>query len=322
MSNIITQEYNLSFLPGAIPVEVNVSQYDKTNRKIKFYIDFAPSSGAVFYVRGTKPDNKGFEYQSICTYNSSDQTITFPLQEQMTVVPGRVRCELKYVDGTTGNIASANFVLRVKPSALSDGVDTSETIIPDATRAAREAQAAAESAATRAETATQAVRVTATRNSEGVLVTTQDLSGSSSAQLYDGQAGSKGDKGDTGSPGPGITSVVQNSDYSLTITYGDGSTVTTDPIRGATGSRGPQGPKGDTGDAGPGITSIVNNSDNSITITYGDGSTVTTAPIVGSKGDKGDKGDPGDDYVLTNADKVEIRDAVYALLTAANTLSF
>ena len=319
MSNIIVQEYNLSFLPGAIPVEVNVSQYDKTNRQIKFYIDFAPSSGAVFYVRGTKPDNKGFEYQSICTYNSSDQTITFPLQEQMTVVPGRVRCELKYVDGTTGNIASANFVLRVKPSALSDGVDTSETIIPDATRAAREAQAAAEAAAEAAEDAIGLISLTAERVSGGIKVTATDTTHTTEAVLVDGHEGSQGPAGPAG---PGITSVVQNADYSLTITYGDGSTVTTDPIRGATGSRGPQGPKGDTGDAGPGITSIVNNSDNSITITYGDGSTVTTAPIVGSKGDKGDKGDQGDDYVLTNADKVEIRDAVYALLTAANTLSF
>ena len=35
------------------------------------------------------------------------------------------------------------------------------------------------------------------------------------------------------------------------------------------------------------------------------------------KGDKGDTGAAGADYVLTSADKVEIRDAVYALLTAA-----
>ena len=45
--------------------------------------------------------------------------------------------------------------------------------------------------------------------------------------------------------------------------------------------------------------------------------------IKGDKGDKGDQGiqgpqgNPGADYVLTNADKIEIRDAVYALIQAA-----
>lgn len=63
----------------------------------------------------------------------------------------------------------------------------------------------------------------------------------------------KGDKGDTGN---GIASTTLNSDYTLTITYTDGTSWTSTPIRGATGAtgstgpQGPQGPKGDTGNTG------------------------------------------------------------------------
>lgn len=59
--------------------------------------------------------------------------------------------------------------------------------------------------------------------------------------------------------------------------------------RGIQGIQGIQGPKGDKGDTG----------------------------ATGATGPTGPQGPQGDDYVLTSADKVEIRDAVYALITAA-----
>lgn len=64
----------------------------------------------------------------------------------------------------------------------------------------------------------------------------------------------KGDKGDTGN---GIASTTLNADYTLTITYTDGTSWTSTSIRGetgatgATGPQGPQGLKGDTGSQGP-----------------------------------------------------------------------
>ena len=57
----------------------------------------------------------------------------------------------------------------------------------------------------------------------------------------------KGDKGDTGN---GIASTTLNADYTLTITYTDGTSWTSTPIRGATGPQGPQGPQGSQGPAG------------------------------------------------------------------------
>ena len=38
-----------------------------------------------------------------------------------------------------------------------------------------------------------------------------------------------------------------NNDYTLTITFTDGTTYTTPSIRGATGATGPQGPQGSPG---------------------------------------------------------------------------
>ena len=100
-----------------------------------------------------------------------------------------------------------------------------------------------------------------------------------------GPAGPQGPKGDTGSTGP----------------QGE---------RGPQGIQGEQGPKGDKGDKGD---------------TGPTGPTGATGPqgpqgeqgIQGVQGPTGPQGPAGADYVLTNADKIEIRDAVYALIEPA-----
>ena len=81
-----------------------------------------------------------------------------------------------------------------------------------------------------------------------------------------GPQGPKGDKGDTGDTGPagpqgpvgpqgqigpqgnGIVTAVLNPDFTLTLTFSDGTSYTTPSIQGPVG---PQGPKGDTGETGP-----------------------------------------------------------------------
>lgn len=114
-------------------------------------------------------------------------------------------------------------------------------------------------------------------------------------------------KGDTG---VSISSVRLNSDYTLTVTFSDGTSTTTSSIRG---EKGDQGVKGDTG---KGIESITLNSDYTLTVTYTDGDFMNFGPIrgqkgeTGEKGDKGDKGDPGEDYILTQRDLENIASLV------------
>ena len=92
--------------------------------------------------------------------------------------------------------------------------------------------------------------------------------------------GVKGDKGDVGN---GIENTVLNSDYTLTITFTDGTSYTTPSIRGE---------KGIKGDVGNGIASTVLNDDYTLTLTFTDGTTYKTPSI---RGEKGEQGEPATD---------------------------
>lgn len=59
-----------------------------------------------------------------------------------------------------------------------------------------------------------------------------------------GLEGPQGPQGDPGEQGNGIASTVLNPDYTLTITFTDGTTYTTSSIRGPQGEPGPQGAGG------------------------------------------------------------------------------
>ena len=62
-----------------------------------------------------------------------------------------------------------------------------------------------------------------------------------------GPVGPRGETGSQGERGFGITSIVQNPNYTLTITYGDDLQYTTGNIRGAVGATGPRGIQGEPG---------------------------------------------------------------------------
>ena len=57
--------------------------------------------------------------------------------------------------------------------------------------------------------------------------------------------GEKGDTGATGASGTGIASAVLNADYTLTLTFTDGTSYTTPSIRGEKGEKGEQGDAGE-----------------------------------------------------------------------------
>lgn len=135
----------------------------------------------------------------------------------------------------------------------------------------------------------------------------QGETGETGAQGPEGKQGKQGEKGETGN---GIASAVLNDDYTLTLTFTDGTTYTTPtPIRGAigpTGSQGPQGltgetgatgaqgEQGETGETGNGIASTVLNDDFTLTIHFTDGTSDTTPSIRGATGAQGKQGEKGD----------------------------
>ena len=107
-----------------------------------------------------------------------------------------------------------------------------------------------------------------------------------------------GQPGDTGEAGNGIASTVLNADYTLTLTFTDGTSYITPSIRGGQGIQGIQGPKGEKGDTGEQGA-------------QGPKGDTGEKGDPGEKGPKGDTGDPGytpvrgTDY-WTAADKAEI----------------
>ena len=96
-------------------------------------------------------------------------------------------------------------------------------------------------------------------------------------QGIQGERGEKGETGNQGETGNGISNIILNPDYTLTINYTNGTSFTTTSIRGATGATGIKGDKGDA-------------------FTYSD---FTQEQLVSLKGEKGDNGDDGHSPIVT-----------------------
>lgn len=145
---MITQKYNLNLIPDKVPVQVNCSQYDALSRTIEFTIYdgavlYEIPSGTTATVRGTKSDNTGFEYP--CTIDGS--TVSFDIQDQMTIFNGRVPCEIRLTNN--GILGTCNFCLNVEPTPLDPDVTISDTYLPlleDAEQNAIRAEQAADQA--------------------------------------------------------------------------------------------------------------------------------------------------------------------------------
>lgn len=129
----LTNTYCLKMTPsqfGQSSVVVNCSQYDSLFRVIQFNLyngtnEFSIPDNCVVTIRGTKKDLTGFEYQ--CEYEGN--VVTFPIQNQVTVLPGKVPAEIRV---TSGNeiIGSWNFVFLVEESPLDENTIISETDLP------------------------------------------------------------------------------------------------------------------------------------------------------------------------------------------------
>lgn len=136
-----------------------------------------------------------------------------------------------------------------------------------------------------------------------------------------GVQGEKGDKGDTGAAGVSPTVTTEQTATGATITITDATGTHTATIangaKGDTGSQGEQGIQGIQGETGakgddgysPTVATTTTATGVIITITDKDGEHTATVAN-------------GSDYVLTDDDKTEIRDAVYALIEDADEVSY
>ena len=135
---MINQFCKVNLVPKAlreVPT-IDISQYDEELRTLSFMVYngetlFDIPNGSTVTLRGTKPDNTGFEYE--CSYNGS--IVTLDVKDQISVVAGRVICELRIVN--EGILGTANVNIQVKRSALSSDIAISETDLPMVEEASR-----------------------------------------------------------------------------------------------------------------------------------------------------------------------------------------
>ena len=124
-----SQTINLDLIPNGVNPVINVSQYDKGQTWLFNVLvngsAFNIPTGSSVTIRGTKRDSTGFVYA--CSFSGS--TVTAIVQDQMTVCSGDQKGELR-IEKNGDIIATMNFTIRVKPSALSDTTQISETDLP------------------------------------------------------------------------------------------------------------------------------------------------------------------------------------------------
>nr|DAF45962.1 MAG TPA: hydrolase [Myoviridae sp. cthAo37] len=130
---MVKSVFDLDMTPGRmLPLIINVSQYDDIGRTIVFNLYSsvgawtAPTSASVTF-EGGKRDGKFFAYN--CAY--SNGTVTVTIQQQMTVVAGKVRCKVKVKSGDKV-VESAPIIMVVDAAAVPDGSDMSKSDINDA----------------------------------------------------------------------------------------------------------------------------------------------------------------------------------------------
>lgn len=123
------QSFNLDLIPSGVAPQVHVSQYDKGQTWLISLLagdtPFNIPTGSSVYIQGTKPDHTGFQYD--CTY--TDNVVTAIEQQQMTVIAGKVPCEI-VISKSDAIIASLNFYLIIEPAALAEDTVISETDLP------------------------------------------------------------------------------------------------------------------------------------------------------------------------------------------------
>ena len=125
------QTINLQYAPIGVSPTIHVSQYD-VGRQFKLNIfdgdtAYSMPSGTTARIDGIKPDGHGFSYTDAVSVSGNVVTVT--TKQQMTVLEGSVKCEIRFIKGAN-TIGTLNFNLLVEASPINEDTDISDTDIP------------------------------------------------------------------------------------------------------------------------------------------------------------------------------------------------
>lgn len=119
-------------------------------------------SGAIAIIEGTKPDMHGFQYQATISSNTVIANVT----QQMTIVAGDVKTELRFTNSGGEDLGTLNFLLYIEESGLDYNLNLSNSELPMIVGQAKAQQEAAEKASKLSES--WAIGGTGTRAGENV----------------------------------------------------------------------------------------------------------------------------------------------------------
>jgi hypothetical protein len=130
---MVNQQIYLPMIPDSAPIVVNISQndFDAAGYAGRLFFNLVTNGvaydmdGATAIFQGEKPDGTSFAYPATVV---NDSVVRVNVRQQMTVVSGRVVCQL-VLNNTDGQIGSFNIWLEVQPSGAAGG-DPSQTDIP------------------------------------------------------------------------------------------------------------------------------------------------------------------------------------------------
>lgn len=167
--------------------------------------------------------------------DGTDTTIAYKLTEEQSLYLGAYyKIDVNFMLG--GNRGGTSIeTVRARPTLLLEPIGGGDVVIdPDATEPDIAELTTEEARVVNA----VSPHITTVQTDTGAVITITDIDGTHTVTL------------ENGLDGRGIVGTVLNEDYTLTITFTDGTTYTTPSIRGAQGDKGDTGDKGDKGDKG------------------------------------------------------------------------
>lgn len=151
--------YDLDMTPGNAPLVIHLNQYDDDWRLIFNLFSSSGTldieSGSTASIRGTKADGNGYSVN--VTYDEPRTRVVVGGYNQMTAAAGRNVFELVMKNSSGKILSTQNFIVDVEPAALDANTIRSNSVLKEL-EAIISSVSAAQSAATRAESALSRIR--------------------------------------------------------------------------------------------------------------------------------------------------------------------
>ena len=120
MSRMSEQHVKVSIVPGGVPPRIYCKRYDTGLSSLKLHVydannePYTIENDTVVSFKGQRRINNGLSYLLMydCSFDGNIVSVTVPLQ--LTLEPGEINCELRFVDAVGNSKGSVAIVLEVE----------------------------------------------------------------------------------------------------------------------------------------------------------------------------------------------------------------